>query len=105
MKKSIAILSLIVLAAWALSATRTPIITYDPNSFVESPTDPNNVTVTIQFEITKEQYKAMQHLDISLTEVVAESKLSRTLNRLIVRAKADITQSIDVNDLKTRLER
>lgn len=97
------VLILIGLAGLALSATKTPLITYDPNSVIESPTDPNNVTVAIQIEITKEQYDAMQYLGVSFVDVVDRRRLSRRLNRLIVQAKAKMTEPMDVNDLKTKL--
>lgn len=99
----IVLMALIYNATFA-AKTRIPVITYDPNSITESPTDPNNVTITIQMEITKEQYAAMQYLDISFDNVIHRSRLSRNLDRLIVQAKARMTAGVDVNDLKTKME-
>ena len=106
MKKLFLILTLMVVAGMALCAKiKTPSITYDPNSVIESPTDPNNVTMTIQIEITKEQYAAMQYLNISIVEVVNQRRLLRRLDGLIAEAKAKMTEAIDVNDLKAKLEK
>jgi hypothetical protein len=104
MKKIILILILAGLMTMILSAVKRPLVTYDPNSIAESPTDPNNITVTIQMEITKEQYAAMEYLDISFIDLIHRSRLSRTLDRLIIEAKAKLTETVDVNDLKTKLE-
>ena len=86
-------------------ANKSPFIVYDPNTVIESSTDPNNVTVTITVEITKDQYEAMQYLDISLIDVVAQSGLSRTLDKLIARAKKALTDSLTVMQLKAKVER
>lgn len=105
MKKLILILAIAAVAGMALSAkTKTQAITYDPNDIIESPSDANNIIITVRVEITKDQFEAIQYLNISLTDVINSRRLSRTLDRLVVQAKANMTEAIDVNDLKTKLE-
>jgi hypothetical protein len=99
------IILIILLSASACYAKKTPIIAYDPNAVTESLVDPNNITITIQVEISKDQYAAMQYLNISLIDVVARSRLSRTLDRLIEEAKRKLTQILTVTELKAKVEK
>ena len=94
-----AILIAMILTA-SLCYARTPLIVYDPNTVIESPADSNNISIVITVEITKDQYAAMQYLDMSLLDVVEKSNLNRVLDGLILRAKALIVKAWTVTELK-----
>ena len=98
--KRLIIIAIILVSSLCYAKKPTPIIVYDPNTVIESPTDPNNITITIAVEITKDQYAAMQYLNMTLIDVVRQSKLSRTLDRLISKAKALMVEVWTVTELK-----
>ena len=98
-----AILIAMILTA-SLCYARTPLIVYDPNTVIESPADSNNISIVITVEVTKEQYAAMQYLNISLLDVVDRSNLRRTLDGLILRAKALIVEAWTITELKALKE-
>ena len=98
-----AILIAMILTA-SLCYARTPLIVYDPNTVIDSPTDPNNISIVITVEVTKEQYAAMQYLNMSLLDVVERSNLSRILNGLILRAKALMVEAWTITELKALKE-
>jgi len=98
-----AILIAMMLTA-SLCYARTPLIVYDPNTVIESPADSNNISIVITVEVTKEQYAAMQYLNMSLLDVVDRSNLRRILNGLILRAKALIVEAWTITELKALKE-
>ena len=93
-----------ILIAASVCYAKTPLISYDPNTVVESPTDPNTVTVTTTVEITKQQYAAMQYLGKNLYDAVAKSGLSRILDKWIVSATLLRTESYTFTELDAKLE-
>ena len=94
-----------LLTASLCYAKQTPLITYDPNTVIDSPIDPNNVRVTIVVEITKEQYAAMQELGYTLYDAVSRSRLSSILDRWIDVAKKELTKTFTVTELKAKVEK
>ena len=98
------IITTAILIASVCYAKPTPTITYDPNTVIESPTDPNNIRITITVEITKEQYAAMQKLGKTLHNAVSKSRLSRILDLWVVQAKALITNKYTFTELDAKLE-
>ena len=98
-----AILIAMMLTA-SLCYARTPLIVYDPNTVIESPADSNNISIVITVEVTKEQYAAMQYLNMSLLDVVDRSNLRRILNGLILRAKALMVEAWTITELKALKE-
>ena len=90
-----------ILLTTTLCYARTPLlITYDPNTIIDSPIDSNSISIVITVEITKQQYAAMQYMGMSLLDVVNRSNIEAVLDRLILKAKARIVEAWTVDELK-----
>ncbi len=96
------LLTLTVLTISLALCFASPIISYDPNSVTVSP---DNVTIAITIEITKEQYEAMQELDISLIDLIKESGIGIRLDRYIEKAKVLLIKDITIKELKAKIEK
>ena len=107
MKHLIIILAITILAspcmAWITSnKDYTPIVAYDPNSVIVSPSDPNNVRMTIIIEVPKNQYRAMQYLDLNVIDIFKRSGFKRVWDSLIERAKAKWVKQYTFEQLEAK---
>lgn len=102
--KKLIVMSLVIILSSVCYAKKTPIIIYDPNTVTESLVDPNNVTITVQVEISKEQYEAMQYLNVTLIDAVDQSGLSRILDGWIDSVKFLLTKDKKISEIKVKLE-
>ncbi len=98
------ILTAIILTCSVCYAQQTPMITYDPNTVIESPNDPNNVILTIVVEITKQQHESMKDLGKTLYGAVVRSALRRILDGWTVQATALLSKEYNYTELKAKLE-
>jgi len=80
----------------------TPIMAYDPNAVIVSPSDPNNVRFTVIIEIPKQQYKAMQYLDLNVIDIFTRSGFKRVWDSLIDRAKAKWVKQYTFEQLEAK---
>ena len=101
------ILIILILAspcfAWITSnPDATPIVAYDPNSVVESPSDPNNMRFTVIIEIPKQQYKAMKYLDLTMIDMFERSTFKRLWGRIVERARAKWSKRYTIEQLEAK---
>ena len=95
-------LLIILILTGACIAQDYPQYTMDPNDIVM---DANSVTYTITITVPKEQHRAMLYLNRTIFDMLKRSGFAGLWLKLIPEARAKITQNMDIDDLKAKVER
>ena len=98
MKKFTIIFTLLFISGMSVAQ---PTYTCDPNDIV---VDANSVTFTVQITVPKEQYRAMEYLEITLFDMFRRSTFGRLWDRILSQARAKVTENMDLDDLRSKVE-
>ncbi len=96
------LLIILILTATCIAA---PKMTYDPNSVIVSPDDANCMRYIVTIDIPKDQHRAMLYLNLSILDIIQQSRFGRLFDGLIEKARMKLIRSYTFDDAKAKLER